>query len=474
MQLSIHLLPILLSILVHSGVLLFGILLVAFAALLTVVSPLWQCIQPFCVTNAPTISYSTSSENLRHIEYRAIQAFTATHAHIRVEIIRDQLQNRVLASTLSNVDATMGVHIIKFSTHTGTPSRKIIIIHGANSGPVMFFNLVPTLIQTGVEVYCIATPGFGEADFHPTLHSLTPDTIASVLDTYIHDIVVKYCNRYVSVFGHSFGGYIAGRFAAKHPAMVDKLVLMNAAGIFPTLDALGMYWGLLFKTGFPNSYTRHLGGVLNPILFSFANTTSDRYFTSLWEMAQMTCVSNFGHVIVSKFITYQFANAYWNTPMVADLLPYAPRPDRFVMIWGHDDNISPLHSAMMFSVLHKAVHGAELVKLFVVKDGWHNPIHVNGGRNIAYVLQSVFGSGSETDVSGGLVLPIPQIDISHCIRKSPGLSTCSLEQTMVNIKHLYRTLTAHFDIHEYSVTLKVTEPDTHTDVHIQDVFVVRL
>lgn len=124
MHLPSHLLPILLSILVHSGVLLFGILLVAFAALLTVVSPLWQCIQPFCVTNAPTISYSTSSENLRHIEYRAVQAFTARHTDIRVEIIRDQLHNCVLASTPSNADATMGVHIIKFSPRRAHPPEK--------------------------------------------------------------------------------------------------------------------------------------------------------------------------------------------------------------------------------------------------------------------------------------------------------------------------------------------------------------
>ena len=52
---------------------------------------------------------------------------------------------------------------------------------------------------------------------------------------YLHDFMVALNIPKASLVGNSLGGWVALDFAIRHPEMVEKLVLVDAAGLHPTI-----------------------------------------------------------------------------------------------------------------------------------------------------------------------------------------------------------------------------------------------
>ena len=143
------------------------------------------------------------------------------------------------------------------------------------------------------------------------------------------------------------------------------------------------------------------------------------------------------------------------------------------LIWGHDDNISPLHCAIMLSALHKAVHTDEHVSLFVIKNGWHNPFMVNNGDNMAYVLRNIFsnnsGTGANPHENNTTRNPNNTMSLSYDdLFSKYGKSSFSIIRTISNINNMYHALAQHFNIYSYSIKLKVAGVDTHDEIQIQN------
>ncbi len=102
--------------------------------------------------------------------------------------------------------------------------KTVVFLHGWGVDSRLWFKLLP-LLGDNYDLYFIDLPGFGK--------SQTPKD-AIDLDKY-SDLVVDFSKKIglkkFSLVGHSFGGRIAIKIASKNPGFLDKLVLVDSAGI---------------------------------------------------------------------------------------------------------------------------------------------------------------------------------------------------------------------------------------------------
>lgn len=109
----------------------------------------------------------------------------------------------------------------------GDSENIVVLLHGWGANKE---TMVPisNLIKDRYRVLVVDLPGFGESE-EPT----------EVFDSYDYvRIIMKFLEElkiYKATFiGHSFGGKISAIIAAKYPKQVEKLVLIDSAGILPT------------------------------------------------------------------------------------------------------------------------------------------------------------------------------------------------------------------------------------------------
>jgi pimeloyl-ACP methyl ester carboxylesterase len=103
----------------------------------------------------------------------------------------------------------------------GTP---IVLIHGLGSSAETWAGLIPMLSKEYL-VYAPDLPGFGKTPLAPE------GTNISAYVLYLERFLDALGYPRVTLVGNSLGGWIATRFAVEHPERVDRLYLLNSAGL---------------------------------------------------------------------------------------------------------------------------------------------------------------------------------------------------------------------------------------------------
>jgi pimeloyl-ACP methyl ester carboxylesterase len=121
-------------------------------------------------------------------------------------------------------------------------SAPLLLLHGFDSSVFEYRRLQP-LLAIERETYAIDLLGFGFTD-RTAGNRFTPEDI----DQHLYDFWRAQIKRPVVLVGASMGGAAAIGFALRHPEAVDRLVLLDSAGIangpilgkyiFPPLDRL--------------------------------------------------------------------------------------------------------------------------------------------------------------------------------------------------------------------------------------------
>lgn len=128
------------------------------------------------------------------------------------------------------------------SAGKGTP---LIFLHGAGAGAVTWYPSIGTIAKD-FQVLVPDIVGYGESD--------KPDApydrpyFSKWLKDFLNELKIPKAH----IVGLSQGGAIALQFAIDHPEMVDKLVLVDAAG----LGAKVSFWplvGMIWMNAFPSS-----------------------------------------------------------------------------------------------------------------------------------------------------------------------------------------------------------------------------
>src|SRR6266480_4778145 len=106
----------------------------------------------------------------------------------------------------------------------GTP---VVLIHGLGSSAETWAALMPLLSKEFL-VYAPDLPGFGKTPLAPE------GTNISIHVLYLERFLDVLGYPRVTMVGNSLGGWIATRFAVEHPERVNRLYLLNGAGLIPT------------------------------------------------------------------------------------------------------------------------------------------------------------------------------------------------------------------------------------------------
>lgn len=103
--------------------------------------------------------------------------------------------------------------------------KTALFLHGWQSESSAFAKIANNLGEQGVSVYAPDLPGFGQSQAPKSAFGVSE--YAQFVKNFIHKLALKD----VILIGHSFGGRISIKLAAKNPKLVSKLVLVDSAGI---------------------------------------------------------------------------------------------------------------------------------------------------------------------------------------------------------------------------------------------------
>ena len=291
--------------------------------------------------------YQTTSENVAEHMTNAVSAYGFHEEYIDVSGVK--------------------IHYV-IKDATACSDNTIVFIHGTASSSVTFFEMMKA-IPKGIRCIAIDLPMFG---------------ISGHIDIERYKTNQELCKCYADVIGntlqklgiveqtvlvaHSLGGFLSVYVADRFP--IKKLVLVNPAGILPTLGEWGYYWGVFFKTGLPTT-AFHLplvsrDGLTNMGKVMYGGGGSVDNITDFW-LYFYSNPNNEGHRILQRLITIRPFYSYWNTPAFTTLLDvYKKVPT--TICFGESDTIIPSHIGGFIDELTQGE-----IMIYTMKNANHNP-----------------------------------------------------------------------------------------------------
>ncbi|NLV88296.1 MAG: alpha/beta hydrolase [Tissierellia bacterium] len=104
--------------------------------------------------------------------------------------------------------------------------KDILVLHGwgANINTIM---PIVNILKDKFKVHALDLPGFGESS--QPKEPIDSFQYADIVKKYMENMEI---NK-VTLIGHSFGGKLSIILGSKYPELIDKIVLINSAGLIP-------------------------------------------------------------------------------------------------------------------------------------------------------------------------------------------------------------------------------------------------
>lgn len=248
--------------------------------------------------------------------------------------------------------------------------ESILLVHGLGQlGMQDWYSVIPFL-TTKYHVIAVDLPGFGysqkpEGRYSPTRYA---DVINAVSE--------KYSTGKFTLVGHSMGGAVSLRFASMYPDAIEKIILVDVAGI-------------LHKTAFIKSAVQHnIDEKKSPEkLKNIVSQVSD-FGGSLVELISTNVVSD---TIQESKLAWSMIKGSPNTNAAVSLIEEnfsLALPEISVetfIIWGAEDNVAPLRTA---KILKQQIKGATLS---VIGGAGHVPMKSHNELFLKHLEQSLDG-----------------------------------------------------------------------------------
>lgn len=223
---------------------------------------------------------------------------------------------------------------IRFRYKIAGTGDQVILLHGWGGSTKSFESVFQRLIQFH-EVFTLDLPGHGMSDLPPKPWGV------SEYSEFLRNVMDKFNLRKPHFIAHSFGGRIAIYLAAHFPQRVNRLILVNSAGVKPPRSA--KYYFKLSLARVAKYFGRRFGRA--------GRAVQNRLYLAI----QSKDYSNAGP-LRGTFI--KIVNE--------DLAPLLPRIESpTLLIWGENDYDTPLSSGRL---MQKLIPGAELS---VLKNAGH-------------------------------------------------------------------------------------------------------
>lgn len=128
--------------------------------------------------------------------------------------------------------------LIKYSKAGEPGGRAVLFLHGWRSNKEIWREVIEKYNNRKIEKYTIDFPGFGGSQMPSRTFSVSD--YVEVVKGFIEKLDLKN----VMVVGHSFGGRVGIKLAAKYPSAIAKLVLVDSAGFATGLKRKNLYQSL--------------------------------------------------------------------------------------------------------------------------------------------------------------------------------------------------------------------------------------
>jgi len=211
----------------------------------------------------------------------------------------------------------------------------VVLVHGLGDKAARDWDGLIAVLARDHRVVTFDLPGFGRSSKGNELYS--PETYAA----FLRYLVVEHIRtRPFSLVGHSMGGAIALRYAARYPQDVTALVLVDVPGILHPM-AYSKYLSYLGINYFPSLYPAqrdHLGNFVSSIL---------RLTEKIQPVPEV--------IIASSKLRHSFLNA--EPAKIAGLalaledfsldMPRVQAP--VLVLWGGRDSVAPLRNGRVLS-----------------------------------------------------------------------------------------------------------------------------
>ena len=260
--------------------------------------------------------------------------------------------------------------VIKDPVAVADADDVFVFIHGTSSASLTFLELLKQ-IPSNIKCVAIDLPNFGVSD---CIDIDTPNTNEELCHHYA-DIIGNTLDKLgvmknTILVAHSLGGFLSIYVADRFP--IKRLVLVNPAGILPTLGVYGYYWGMFFKAGIPTTLfhlpmiSRDLMLYIGRLMFHQGTSEIQTKTTEFWTYFFMNEENN-GHGVLQRLITLRPFYSYWNTPALTTLLDVYKKVPTHIC-FGEDDTIIPAHIG---AFLHELTGGE--IMIHNIKNASHNP-----------------------------------------------------------------------------------------------------
>lgn len=350
---------------------------------------------------------ASNKETLRQLVAEGLNV-SREKENIQIEII----QGRVTVKSFSEIE-TFVIKVCDKQKKVGKtdhpPTQPLLLIHGMNTGPLYFRNILRRLVTEDVDVYVLALPGFGLVDVPTEVSRLfSSREILDFYCTYLCQVVqTLFVETKPVVVGHSFGAYLAASFYARHGDLLKQVIFVNGIGLLPFVGPHGKHWSIVFKMGVPLFFTRPFGSYLHPLLSlvvdwivsqssSSSSLEKERQETRvMWMFSALllTCPTNCSDLICSRFINQRFMDSCWNLPIGGDLLG---KGLNLSFVWGANDHMIRSHVAELI-VNCSSFTEPKPFRLVYVSGGEHDPILWNEGKDFAEAIKHLIHRTNNDD-----------------------------------------------------------------------------
>jgi len=202
-----------------------------------------------------------------------------------------------------------------------------VFIHGWGSRAELWFDVAKTFVEKKQFVYMINLPGFGGSE-NPH-HDFTVGDYANTLVDFIKKLDLKE----VVLVGHSFGGRVALRTAKILPDTVSKLVLVDSSGIRTNKKRV--------------LFLEKIAHIFRPLFRPlFMSSVKAKIYSSIGAK--------------DYTLTPSLKQTFVNIINEEDTSLYSHIKQETLIVWGEDDDITPLSSA---KIMEKEIPHASLVVL---------------------------------------------------------------------------------------------------------------
>ncbi|XP_010530294.1 PREDICTED: 1-acylglycerol-3-phosphate O-acyltransferase-like isoform X2 [Tarenaya hassleriana] len=187
----------------------------------------WNMLWPTALQWAPT-----SNDHIIAAEKRLLSVAKTPYVQEQVNIGSGPPGSKI-SWFRSTSNEPRFINTVTFDAKEGSPT--LVMIHGFGVSQGFFFRNFHALTSR-FRVIAIDQLGFGGSSRPDFTCKSTEETVAWFIDSFEEWRKAKNLSNFI-LLGYSFGGYVAAKYALKHPEHIRHLLLVGSAGFSSESDA---------------------------------------------------------------------------------------------------------------------------------------------------------------------------------------------------------------------------------------------